>query len=76
MALRAFMAHPCASPRKRRFVMGLLLVRGSRLVAGPLFAPKVSITGAASWGGPVETGTGVATTFGMVIGSVSSTTPG
>ena len=76
MALPAFMAHPCASPRTRRFVIGLPLVRGSRLVAGPLFTLKVSTVGAASWHGPVETGTGAATTFGMVTGAVSSTTPG
>jgi hypothetical protein len=82
VALRAFMAHPRASPRNQRFKIGptLPLVRGSRLVAGPLFSLKVSIIGAASWRSTVatgiETGTGTATTFGMVTGAIGLTTPG
>lgn len=75
VAMRAFIAHPRASPRKRRFVIEPL-VRGSRLVAAPLFVLKVSLIGAASWRGPVETGTGAATTFGMVTGAIGTTTPG
>lgn len=96
VALRAFIAHPRASPRKRRFVIEPLVrgsrliarplstlgptlprVRGSRLVAEPLFALKVSIIiGAASWRGTLETGTGAATTFGVVTGAIGTTTPG
>ena len=101
MAMRAFIARPRASPRRRRFGTGLSLVRGSRvtarplltpgptlprargsrLVAGLLFALKVSIIiRAASWRGTVatgiETGTGAATTIGMATGATGRTTPG
>jgi hypothetical protein len=52
------------------------LVPALRLIARPLFALKVSLIGAASWRGTVETGTGAATTFGMVTGAIGTTTPG
>jgi hypothetical protein len=75
MAFGTFMAHPRASTRRQRFIIEPQ-VRGSQLVAAPLFALGVPIIGAASRRGPVETGTGAAATFGMATSSVSSTMPG